>query len=222
MTGRPYAARAAKFLRDVLAGGPLRVPELDRLARAAGLLDERQRITHAKLFKAAKKSLGIRSVRNGFGSGGEWLWLLDKQAAQPITEASGHPVAGSAPVTWVEGIARLDYYRAPTDIPAHRWRQFVSDCNNFVASGENWAERAAELGWDARALFGCHRNRPLLHLGSAGLLWAINGGRLIELHRDWATIELAVDGSRRVFHRRRLDGANITLPWIGLRQRVGG
>jgi hypothetical protein len=74
---------------------------------------------------------------------------------------------------------------------------------------------------DARALFGCHRNRPLMHLGSAGLLWAINGGRLIELHRDWATIELAVDGSRRVFHRRRLDGANITLPWIGLRQRFG-
>jgi hypothetical protein len=49
MTGRPYAARAAKFLRDVLAGGPLRVPELDRLAREAGLLDERQHITHAKL-----------------------------------------------------------------------------------------------------------------------------------------------------------------------------
>ena len=41
MTGRPYAARAAKFLRDVLAGGPLGVPELDRLAREAGLLDER-------------------------------------------------------------------------------------------------------------------------------------------------------------------------------------
>jgi hypothetical protein len=98
----------------------------------------------------------------------------------------------------------------------------VSDCNNFVASGENWAERAAELGWDARALFGCHRNRPLMHLGSAGLLWVINGGRLIELHRDWATIELAGDGSRRVFHRRRLDGANITLPWIGLRQPFRG
>jgi hypothetical protein len=61
VAGRPYAARAVKFLRDVLAGGPLHVPELDRLAREAGLLDERQHITHAKLFKVAKKSLGIRS-----------------------------------------------------------------------------------------------------------------------------------------------------------------
>src|ERR1700730_17802650 len=33
--------------------------------------------------------------------------------------------------------------------------------------------------------------RPLDHPGGAGLLWAINGGRLVELHRDWAVIELA-------------------------------
>jgi hypothetical protein len=40
------------------------------------------------------------------------------------------------------------------------------------------AERAARLGWDAMALFGCAPKRPLDYLGSAGLLWAINGGRL--------------------------------------------
>jgi hypothetical protein len=34
------------------------------------------------------------------------------------------------------------------------------------------------------ALFGCAPKRPLDYLGSAGLLWAINGGRLLELHRD--------------------------------------
>ena len=56
-----------------------------------------------------------------------------------------------------------------------------------------WAERAAELGWNARALFGCHRNSPLMHLGTAGLLWVINGGKLLELHRDWAIIELPVN-----------------------------
>jgi hypothetical protein len=36
----------------------------------------------------------------------------------------------------------------------------------------------------ALALFGCRRHRPLLHHGSAGLLWAINGGRLAQLHLD--------------------------------------
>jgi hypothetical protein len=45
-----------------------------------------------------------------------------------------------------------------------------------------WAERAAKLGWDAVALF----HRPLDRPGSAGLLGALNGGRLVELHRDWS------------------------------------
>jgi hypothetical protein len=62
---------AAEFLRDVLAGGPLGVPKLEAMARTAGLLGEGQRITHAKVFKKAKKSLGIRSVRNGFGDAGD-------------------------------------------------------------------------------------------------------------------------------------------------------
>jgi hypothetical protein len=41
------------------------------------------------------------------------------------------------------------------------------------------------------------------------LLWAINGGRLLELHRDWAVIELAVNGSRRVFERRRCNAQRL-------------
>ena len=48
--------------------------------------------------------------------------------------------------------------------------------------------------------------------GSAGLLWAINGGRL-ELHRDWAVIDVPVHGSQRTFSRRNVDAAKITLPW---------
>jgi hypothetical protein len=64
-------------------------------------------------------------------------------------------------------------------------------------------------------LFGCCRHRPLDRPGGAGLLWAINGGRLVELHRDWAVVELAENGSRRVFERRRLEAANARVPWIG-------
>jgi hypothetical protein len=41
-----------------------------------------------------------------------------------------------------------------------------------------------------------------------------------ELHRDWAVIERAEDRSRRVYDRRRLDAADVTLPWIGLRRRA--
>ena len=64
---------------------------------------------------------------------------------------------------------------------------------------ESWAEHAARLGWDAMALFGCAPRRPLDYSGSAGLLWAMNGGRLVELHRDWA----GCCASHRSLRRRR-------------------
>jgi hypothetical protein len=125
------------------------------------------------------------------------------------------------PSGWIDGVARLEHHRPLTDIPPHRWRQFLSDCNKFLTGGENWAGRAAELGWNAATLFGCHRARPLAHPGGAGLLWAIQGGRLVELHRDWAVIELAANGSRHVFERRRVDAGNVTLPWIERGWRPG-
>src|ERR1700730_17403554 len=89
-----------------------------------------------------------------------------------------------------------------TGVPQHRWRQFVDDCNNFLSTKQ--AERAAELGWNARHLFGSRRDRPLMHPGGAGLLWAINGGRLVELHRDWAVIDSWIDGVARLEHHRPL------------------
>ena len=80
----------------------------------------------------------------------------------------------------------------------HRWRQFLTDCNQFL-SAHGFAERAAGNGWDALALFGCGLHRPLVHPGAAGLLWAIAGGRLVELHPDWAVVELAENGSGRIW-----------------------
>jgi hypothetical protein len=122
---------------------------------------------------------------------------------------------------WIEGVQHLVYVRCPPAVPAIRWHLFLGDCHSFLSSSENWAERAAALGWNALALFGCHRTRPLEHLGSAGLLWAINGGKLVELYRDWAVLERGQDKSRQVHHRRSQDEAHVTLPWIGLRAKNG-
>ena len=52
-------------------------------------------------------------------------------------------------------------------------------------------------------------------------MWVINGGRLVELHRDWAVIELAENGSRRVIERRRVYSAKVILPWVEDRERSG-
>jgi hypothetical protein len=210
-------ARVTAFLRNSLAEGAQNVLKLEAIARTEGLLGERQRITHAKAFKRAKHSLRIKSVRAGFGPSGGWRWELpcDRDGASAASPITRRPVRAErrVPVDWVEGVARLNCYRPPTDVPRHRWDQFVSDCQRFMNSSENWAERAAEFGWDARALFGCHRNYPLMHLGSAGLLWAINGGKLVELHRDWAVIDLPVNRSQRIFHRRDVAAVKVILPW---------
>ena len=68
MTSPLQSPVVAEFLRDVFAGGGLGVCELEVRARAAGLLGDRRRIAHAKTFKRAKKSLGMRSVHNVFKS----------------------------------------------------------------------------------------------------------------------------------------------------------
>jgi hypothetical protein len=223
------------FLYRALAGGALGVEELEIKARATGLLGERQQIQHAKAFKKAKKAVGIRSIRAGFGSSGKWAWLMPPQTATEIdpvanahldtneqtslsdAELSGQRVVASESRSivheWIEGVQRLDYVRSPTAIPLIRWHLFLGDCHSFLSSPENWAERAAALGWNALALFGCYRTRPLEHLGSAGLLWAVNGGTLVELHRDWAVIERRQDKSQHVHHRRSPLAENIALPW---------
>jgi hypothetical protein len=211
----PSEAIVTKFLRDALAVDAVGAPELDEKARAKGLLGERQSITTAKVFKRAKKSLGIRSRRTGFGARSQWRWQLPRQSEGSLKTDSGtaRERRGPIPIDWVRGVACLDSDRPPNDVPRHRWRQFVDDCKNFLSPSENWAERAAQLGWHAMALFGCAPKRPLDYLGSAGLLWAINGGRLLELHRDWAVIDVPVHGSKRIFSRRNVDPAKITLPW---------
>ena len=88
--------------------------------------------------------------------------------------------------TWIDGVERLNYFRVPAGVPSQRWKQFIDDCKAFLDPLEGRAERAVERGWNTLDLFGSHPSRPLSYLGIAGLLWAVSGGRVIEIHRDWA------------------------------------
>src|SRR6202048_1973231 len=135
MTVGPIDSLVAEFLRRALADHALGVPKLEVMARAAGLLREGQRITHAKVFKRTKKFLGIKSVRNGFGDGGEWLWRLERRPASPVSkptsiedtyaealdpeEVPADVRARRIPSSWIDGVARLDHHRPLTDIPPH-------------------------------------------------------------------------------------------------------
>jgi hypothetical protein len=103
------AGAVAEFLRITLAQAPVGVSELEVMARASGLLGEHQGISDAKRFKLAKKFLGIRSVREGFGSGGSWVWVL------PVFGCHHqHPLLylGSAGLMWdISGGELVHLYR---------------------------------------------------------------------------------------------------------------
>src|SRR5262245_57872361 len=79
-------------------------------AREAALLAEGQHITQAKTFRRAKNSLGIQSIREGFGANGGWAWELPRDH-----EGSAHSPSlirsqiackeRPIPREWLEGIA---------------------------------------------------------------------------------------------------------------------
>jgi hypothetical protein len=116
------------------------------------------------------------------------------------------------PQGWPEGIEMLWVQARPRGVPAHLWNQFVADCSAFLHSSDNGARRAASLGWDQFSLFGCSRRSPVLDVGHAGLLWVLRGGQILKLHRDWADYVQA--GTFRTYHRRRINTAQVTLPWL--------
>jgi hypothetical protein len=148
-----HSSAVADFLHRALAGGALSVAELEAKARTAGLLGECQQIQHAKVFKKAKKALGIRSIRNGFGSGGKWAWFMPPQNEIEIRSVANSQVGSQEQRSirarrpaepesrcivqqWIEDVQRLDYVRSPTAVPLIRWHLFLGDCRSFLSSSE--------------------------------------------------------------------------------------
>jgi hypothetical protein len=116
------------------------------------------------------------------------------------------------PRAWAEGFARLNPDRPPGDVPVRRWQIFVDDCGRFLDGG--WAERLVSLGWGPLDLFGCDRERPFARIDHAGLLWLLNGDKLIELDRHTAVIERCT-GARQRFQRRPVAVGDVVRVGVG-------
>src|ERR1700733_8964058 len=120
------------------------------------------------------------------------LHVDDKPAAN-IEYNSG------VPRVWAEALVRLDPNSPRGDIPPKRWLRFIDDCRQFLDDG--WAAYAARLGWGPLDLFGCDPTRPFARINRAGLLWLLNGRRLLALCGDAAAIATA-SGGYLTFRRR--------------------
>jgi AAA domain len=69
---RTAKTEAMDFLRDALAGGPMPVSQITRLAHDHGLT--------SKPLRSARKALKVKIERSGFGPGSKSLWSLPKGA----------------------------------------------------------------------------------------------------------------------------------------------
>src|SRR5206468_4806977 len=95
------------------------------------------------------------------------------------------------------------------DIPFKRWRQLIEDIDRFM--GEGWAEKATVLGWGCYDLFGADRERPFARVDRAGLVWLLNGARIIMLSQDTAMIETRM-GARQTYRRKPNEAVRV-LAW---------
>jgi hypothetical protein len=90
-------------------------------------------------------------------------------------------------------LAELEH-RRPEYVPADRWQQCLTDSCRFLAA---WGKAAEALGWSAKDLFGLIDvpNNPhpsfsrLSRYDELGLCWLIDGGRVLAITEDAATIE---------------------------------
>jgi hypothetical protein len=90
-------------------------------------------------------------------------------------------------------LARLNPDEPPCNVPAGRWATFIADGQRFLTS--SWVDRATALNWAALDLFGCDRNKPFARIDRMGLLWQIQGQRLLALSSESAVISTATGGS---------------------------
>jgi hypothetical protein len=95
------------------------------------------------------------------------------------------------------------------DTPPKRWAQLIEDVATFIADG--WAEKAHALSWTAFDLIGCDRDRPFARIDQQGLLWTLNGRKLVALTAETATI--ASCSGARLTYRRKPGRIGRMLPW---------
>jgi hypothetical protein len=114
------------------------------------------------------------------------------------------------PGAWAEGFARFNPDRLPSDVPMKRWQRFVDDVGQFLDG--SFCATAMALGWGPHDLFGCDRDRPFARIDRLGLLWLLDGGRLMALTANTATIKTS-NGSVLTYRRRAGNEPGRVLAW---------
>ncbi len=109
------------------------------------------------------------------------------------------------PLRFCQAAADALERRCPEHVDHERWQQATTDARRFLGQ---WSEKAAELGWTARDLFGLPSvpERPssnyqrLSRYDQIGLIWLLRGRPVLALTDHTAAIENP-SGSITVYRR---------------------
>lgn len=119
----------------------------------------------------------------------------EAQKTAILTRPVLSPVASVATVAgWREGIAFMLALPMRAGYGIRRWQRLQRGFKDF---DKRWLEKAHALGWTSRDLFGCYRNPKAGRLDCNGLVYGLDGLKLLELHADHAVIE----AEKRLGHR---------------------
>lgn len=142
-------------------------------------------------------SHGRPAASTKVGQSGQGFSTADRPPAEVEEQRAANVERdGKIPRVWAEGFARLDPDRPPGDVPLRRWQRFIDDVGLFL--GSPFCAVAAALGWGPYELFGCDRDKPFARIDQCGLLWLLDGNRLIALAENTATTETKT-GARQTF-----------------------
>jgi hypothetical protein len=96
--------------------------------------------------------------------------------------------------------------RCPDLMPVDRWHQAVADGKTFLS---RWGDQAQALGWTAKDLFGLltmpEHAKPIFNRLSrydeTGLIWLLDGRRVVALTEGTAAIQNPASGSVTMYRR---------------------
>jgi hypothetical protein len=116
-------------------------------------------------------------------------------------------VAKADPFPFAETLDVLER-RCPDYVEAERWQQAIIDAQRFIAS---WGDKAEALGWTSTELFGLHKPPANPHpsysrlsrYDCTGLLWLLQGRRVVALTDDTAAIQNPNTGNVLTYRKAR-------------------
>jgi hypothetical protein len=107
----------------------------------------------------------------------------------PVTRNFEHGRAADAdkefPSEWHAILAELRVRKSPEWMAPDRWEMLLHDAARFF---DRWSSTARAMGWTALDLFGVHPTRPAVRFDVMGLLLLLQGGEVITLTAESASI----------------------------------